>query len=324
MKNIIKHNAFGALVGLVAVVLGFSLSSAYFFTAETWGGILTVSAELGLIATGVTLLMTCREFDLSVGSNFALSAMLLALLISNDIVPSPVAILLTVLVGALIGMINGLITVKMGIPSFITTLGSYMFWRGIVLALSGGWPVTVEDMPSTLAIFGSTFGSSDFPMSIVWWGIVIIIGLVLLNNTRFGNWILATGGNRNAAWAKGVPVERVRIICFIIVGFLSALAGILQFSRLGTMSPTYGVGMELDVIAATVIGGTSLFGGKGTIIGTFFGTLLIGMLGTGLVLAGAPPYWYQAFMGIILISAVVINTKIIRRIDQDGKANFTS
>lgn len=299
----------GVILGVIAITIGFSVASPEFLTAGTWGNIVTVSAEVGLIAVGVTLLMITKEFDLSVGSNFALSAMIMATLIQNKGAPAWAAAAAALFAGTLVGWLNGFITVKTKIPSFITTLGAFMFWRGVVIALTGGWPVTLAEKPALLALFSGRLGESDFHMSFAWWAGFAFLAYMLLEHTPYGNWTLATGGKPESAFARGINTGRVRILNFALTGFLAALAGVIQLSRLESMSPTDGVGLELEAIAATVIGGTSLFGGKGTVLGTVLGTLLMGMLSTGLVLAGAPTYWFRAFIGLIIVVAVVFNTK---------------
>ena len=299
----------GVLLSLLAVCFGFTLASRQFLTLETWGNILTVSAETGLLAAGVTLLMITREFDLSIGSNFALSSMLVATLVRQQHFPPAAAILVGIAAGAAVGALNGWVTGATGIPSFITTLGAVMFWRGVVLAFTGGWPITLDEKPAFFGWLAGPIGNSEFAMSALVWLLVSFFSYVLLHHTRFGNWTFATGGKPGAAWARGIPTGRVRITCFAFAGGLAALAGIIQFARLGSMSPTDGVGLELEAISATVIGGTSLMGGRGTVLGTVLGALLMGVLATGLVLAGAPTYWFRSFVGLIIVLAVVFNTR---------------
>jgi simple sugar transport system permease protein len=298
----------GVLLSLLAVCFGFTVASREFLSFETWGNILTVTAEIGLIAAGVTLLMIAREFDLSVGSNFALSAMLVATLLIKG-VPAWIAVVAGIAVGSAVGAVNGWVTVWTGIPSFITTLGAVMFWRGVVLAFTGGWPITLDEKPGFFRILAGPIGTTEFAMSALWWIAACAGATFLLQHTRFGNWTFATGGKPGAAWARGIPTGKVRILCFALAGACAALAGIMQFARLGSMSPTDGVGLELEAIAATVIGGTSLMGGRGTVLGTALGALLMGVLSTGLVLAGAPTYWFRSFIGLIIVVAVVFNTR---------------
>jgi simple sugar transport system permease protein len=244
-----------------------------------------------------------------VGSNFALSAMLMATLVQNHHWSGGAAIAVALAAGTFIGALNGFITVRTGIPSFITTLGAFMFWRGVVIAFTGGWPITLAEAPKALLVLSGKLGESAFHSSFLWWMLAALVVYTLLEHTPYGNWTFATGGKPESAYARGIPTGRIRIFNFGLTGFLAALAGVVQLARLESMSPTDGTGMELEAIAATVIGGTSLFGGRGTVLGTVLGTILMGMLSTGLVLAGAPTYWFRAFIGLIIIVAVVFNTK---------------
>jgi simple sugar transport system permease protein len=210
-------------------------------------------------------------------------------------------------------LINGLIVTKTGIPSFITTLGAMMFWRGILLAVTKGFPI--QFFPRTLppmffALNGRFVG--QFRTSALWFlGIILLINLILVR-TRYGNAVYATGGNRDAARVLGVATNKVKLINFVISATLAGLAGCIQFARFLSIDPTRGVGLELEAIAAAVIGGTLLTGGAGNLVGTLFGVLLVGMVRSGLVQSGAPAYWYQAFVGLIVVVAVIVNTRLRR------------
>lgn len=303
----------GVLVSLCLVAGVFQFASGgLFFEIGNLGGVFALAAETGLVALGATLLIIAGEFDLSVGSTFAAAGMLFALLTTKAGVPPLAAAFLVLLLSCAIGVINGWITIRAQIPSFITTLGMLMILRGAVLGVSKGWPVSWEGEPSTFmhVISGSLSTTYEtVRLSSVWWLIFGVVAHFALFRTPFGNWLLATGGNAGAARAAGIPVNRVKISAFVVSSALAAFAGMTQFSRMGSFSPTYGEGMELDAIAAAVIGGTALTGGKGGIVGTILGTLLVSMVASGLVLAGAPVYWYRVFVGAILIAAVVINRR---------------
>ncbi len=208
-----------------------------------------------------------------------------------------------------IGLINGIITVKYKIPSFIATLGSMMFWRGILLAVTGGFAVRYWGTSSFLRVLNGHF-LGEFRTSSIWFFIVIFLLNVILVKTPYGNSTYATGGNKEAARVLGISVDKVKIINFIICAMLAGLAGCIQFARFHSVDPLRGTGMELEAIAAVVVGGTLMSGGYGNLIGTLFGVLLMGMVRSGLIMSGAPAYWYQAFIGIILILAVITNTKL--------------
>jgi simple sugar transport system permease protein len=248
------------------------------------------------------MLIISGEFDLSVGSTFSFAPFIMAALTERAGFNPSLALFMGILVGAGIGCINGVITTKVGIPSFITTLGTMMAWRGAVLLASAGFPqVYQRDLPIA-RVFAGRIG--QFPVQFIWFIGLALLMWIILENTRFGNWTFVTGGNRNAAIAMGIPVHRVKIINFMVVGGLAALAGSIQVFRMGSAYSNAGIGMELQAIGATVIGGTMLTGGSGTIIGTIMGTIIIFAVENIIVLSGAPAFWFRTFVGVIVIVAV--------------------
>lgn len=307
-----QHPEFGALAGTVIVFIGFSFAATRFLSVDSLANILTVAAELGIVSAGVTFLMISGEFDLSVGSVLGVAAMIFALTARAGW-PHIAGVLLALLASAGIGLINGVITVRTSIPSFITTLGTMMFWRGILLAVTGGFPVSYfpAGTPWMFLTLNGRF-AGQFRASALWFlGIMLLLNLVLVR-TRYGNAVYATGGNKDAARVLGVPTGRVKCVNFVISAVLAGLAGCVQFARFYSVDPMRGYGLELEAIAAAVIGGTLLTGGAGNLIGTLFGVLLVGMVRSGLVQSGAPAYWYQAFVGLIVVVAVIINTRLRR------------
>jgi len=307
-----QHPEFGAFAGTIIVFIGFSFTATRFLTADSIASILTVAAELGIVSAGITFLMISGEFDLSVGSVLGVAAMIFAMTAKAGW-PHAVGLLLALVASAGIGLVNGLIVTKTGIPSFITTLGSMMFWRGILLAVTGGFPISYfpSGTPAMFSLLNGRF-AGQFRTSALWFlGIMFLLNLILVR-TRYGNAVYATGGNRDAARVLGVATDRVKLTNFVISALLAGLAGCVQFARFFSVDPMRGVGLELEAIAAAVIGGTLLTGGAGNLIGTLFGVLLVGMVRSGLVQAGAPAYWYQAFVGLIVVVAVVVNTNLRR------------
>lgn len=305
-----RHPEFGAAAGTLLVFIGFSFTATGFLSWDSLAGVLTVAAELGIVAAGITFLMVAGEFDLSVGSSLGTAAMILALTLRAGW-PHVIGLLAALVTSAGIGVMNGIITTKTGIPSFITTLGTMMFWRGILLAVTGGFPVTYWEPSGLFTILNSRF-IGQFRTSALWFlGVVLLLNLIL-TRTRYGNAVYATGGSKEAARVLGVRVDRVKIINFVVSAVLAGLAGCIQLARFRSVDPMRGVGLELEAIAAAVIGGTLLTGGAGNLVGTLFGVLLIGMVRAGLVQAGAPGYWYQAFVGLILVVAVLVNTRLRR------------
>jgi len=310
--NFVRWPEFGALLGFLSIFLLFSIISTNFLSLVNFSAVFTVAAELGIISIGINYLVISGEFDLSVGAIFAVTPMVLALLVNTGISPY-IAFIISLFCALLIGFLNGLITLRARIPSFVTTLGMMMFWRGILLAVSKGFPISYSSNNKVLLnILNSRvlFSGMGVRMSSFWYLIIAVIFSIILVRTRYGNWVFATGGSKEVAKAMGINIERVKMINFLISSLLAGFAGCVSLARFNIVDPTLGSGLELEALSAVVIGGTFLSGGYGSIIGTFIGALLIGMVRSGLVLAGAPAYWYTAFIGIILIISVAINAKI--------------
>lgn len=300
----------GVAIALAAVFAVFGVLHPAFLTLDTFGDILTQAAELGVAAVGITFLMIAGEFDLSVGSNFAFAGLLLALLVTKHAVPAPLAVALAMGVAAAIGLLNGIITLTGRIPSFITTLGTMMLWRGLALAVTGGWPISILGASVLLDVLGGKAVYATLHISAVWWLAVTAVLSVVLGRTTYGNWVFATGGKREAARALGVPVRQVKLVNFTLAGLLAGMAGFMQFGRMGSMSPVWGDGLALEAIAAAVIGGTSLMGGTGTIVGTALGAVTMASIRFGLIMVGAPAYWYTAFLGVVIVAAVIVNVRL--------------
>ena len=298
---------FGVILAFLVLLAIFSIFSSNFLTLRNITGILTIVSELGIMAIGVAFLMIAGEFDLSVSSVYAFSGFLFVILANKY--NSPLAFVITLAIAAFIGICNGIITLRTHIPSFIATLGMQLLVRGSLLAVTGGESVSYSSdaiMPTILTRFMG-FG---FRPSHIWFIALTLIFSIILTNTRYGNWVFATGGNREVARAMGVNTNKVKVINFMLSALMASLSGCIVISRFNLANASFGTGMELEAIASAVIGGTFLTGGYGTIIGVFFGALLMGMMRTGLVMIGAPAYWYQAFVGVILIIAATINLKL--------------
>ena len=294
----------GAAAATAAAFVVFSLWADHFLTLQATSSYLTIAAELGIVALGVTLLMVAGEFDLSVGSVLGLSALLVPLLVQKG-VPPTLAILLGLLAAAAVGASSALIVTYTQAPSLIVTLGAMMFWRGVIFALTGGFPVPVQQDTPVFKLFSAQW--HGFNVSIVWLlGLVAVLSFVLLR-TPFGNWIFATGGNPEAARKTGIPTRRVKVTLFVVSSLLAALAGMIQMTRFGSVDALRGQGIELPAVAAAVIGGTRLEGGAGTIMGTAFGVITFGMIQVGLQLATVPGYFYQALVGLVLVVAVLVH-----------------
>lgn len=416
-NTLAKSPGAGGIIGFIALFIVFSLASDLFLEPRSLAGIVTTNITRGIVAIGVTFLMISGEFDLSVGSTYGAGALIFLLMMTEGIFGVttsviPAAIIALVFAGVL-GLINGLILIWTGIPSFIVTLGTLLAYRAILLVvvadgrilryadyrlpppfihfnrwllaagalalavvigymgyrlIPGAWhsfrarvagyrddPHDMRDFflassfvrfALTLAVVlgavflllqaaytnvGSAQEASVFEISffevmngqfhfvprdvnlragVMWWFILVVVFQFVLTQTRYGNHVLAVGGNPGAARAQGINVNRVKVTNFVISAMLACLAGIINVSRLSNVDPLMGNGLELEVIAASVIGGALLSGGYGSIIGAFLGVLIFGMLQTGLVLIGVDSRAFSGVIGIIIIVAVVINTAV--------------
>jgi simple sugar transport system permease protein len=271
--------------------------------------------DLGIVALGVGMLMICGEFDLSVSSVLPLSSYIFTLLLVGGANPI-LALLVALAAGAILGLVNGLIRVRTGISSFITTLGTMMFWRGVLYVWSRMAPVSIRAyVPTGSALERALTGTIGFvPVQIIWFVVFAVILGLLLHLHKFGNWIYSTGDNKEAARAMGINTNMVKTLCFVIVGVLCAFSAVMQSIRLGSFAATQGIGFELKAIAAAVVGGTSLFGGVGTMAGVFLGALTVPILENGLILMGVPVFGVGAFIGLATILFVMLNTFVERRV----------
>lgn len=304
----------GVLLALLLMGLFLSLTTSAFLTPRNLLNIGRQVSVLGIMAIGMTYLLIAAEIDLSIGSVFALSSITTGLLFLQDwgLVP---AILAGLLVGVVLGLINGLLSTLGRLPSFIATLGTLSAVRGFALIITEGQPVTVNarhgGIPEVIDQFyylgqGRLF--DQIPMQLVFFALIIVITWIVLSQTTFGFRLYAVGGNPKAARVSGIRVHAVKIYSFVIMGFLSAVAGILSLAFLpSAQAGRTGVGVELDVIAAAVVGGAALSGGEGTVPGTVLGVLIIGVLKNGLILLGISPFWQEAIVGIVIIIAVGID-----------------
>lgn len=297
----------------IALFVLFNVLSGGVFASSDVIGIMAIStSELGIVVLGVALLMICGEFDLSVGSVSAVGALIAATLYQLGLNPF-LATAIAVGGGMGTGAVNGLVTVKFGIPSFIVTLGALMAWRGFVTLVTGGLSVIFrvrETSPAFFSVLQGHVGRVSAPL--VWFVVTAIILGLLLHFHRFGNHVFATGGNKEAARAMGINTNKTKVICFMTVGGLAAFSGIMQIARSRGFQAAQGTGMELTAIAAAVVGGTSLYGGVGSIVGAVLGVLIIIFLQFGLIMARVPGFWYKLILGVIII-AVVIANKILEQ-----------
>lgn len=280
----------------------FSATSPVFLTAGNLLNIVNQTALVTIMAMGVALVIITAEIDLSVGSNLALSGVCAALFMKNVANNWLLAALVALVVGSLVGLLNGILTVKVRIPSFLVTLGTLSAARGITLLITGTSPVLVLN-PTFWSVFaeGSVAG---VVAPILWTLLVVAVVWITLHYGVYGRRLFATGGNLAAANYSGINTDRVKTYAFVISGLLAGLAGTIVAARGHAIRPDVGAGVELDVLAAVILGGVSLFGGKGKIYGAILGSLIIGMLNNGLVLLGVDPSIQLTIKGALIVVAV--------------------
>lgn len=277
------------------------------------GLLLKSMAVIGVMAVGVGVLMVAGEFDLSVGSAMTFTAIVMATFV-QDGVNVWLAMIICIAMGIGIGLINGLITLKFAIPSFITTLGGLLFYKGAVLIYHGATSLRFAPTDAFKSTFTHDFlvGQVKVSMLFVWLVIVAIIFSLILHRHKLGNHFFAVGGGERAANAIGVNVFKTKMIAFAICGGCAAFAGVLGTTRVLSVQPGQGAGMELQAIAACVIGGFALKGGRGSILGAFLGAAFIYTISDILILMRLPGYYLDAFIGIFLVLAVIINQRFAR------------
>ncbi|MDG4877365.1 ABC transporter permease [Mesorhizobium sp. WSM4935] len=317
IQRLIARPEFGPLVLLVVELVVFWGINPDFLSPQNISNILAFTVELGLIALAMTLLMTSGEFDLSVGSLFGFSPVLMWTLYNGGVTSLELGLLVALIVAALIGLVNGWFVTQLKIPSFLVTLGMLLVVRGSALFITDGFPQrTWSAEGSWLAnILVGDFYVGPFRIyaSLFWFiGAAIILGYVL-TQSRTGNWIQAAGGNPNAARARGVNVNRVKVGLFILSAVMASLAGVISSLRTSAANPNSGTGYELEVIAMVVIGGTALTGGRGTIIGTVLGILILRVMRNGIVLIGVPGLAYNIFIGAIILGMMALHSWLERR-----------
>jgi ribose transport system permease protein len=305
--------AFGALLILFVV---FSFASPYFFTFDNVVGILIATAVNGLLAIGVTFIIITGGIDLSVGTVMTLSSVMAAVFVKRWGLPVPLGILAAILMGTFAGFLNGIMVSKMKLPPFIATLGMLNVARGLALVITELSPIyfpyeTGWDRIAMGSVLGSIIPGFDIPNGVlIMFGAAIVAGLIL-SKTVIGRYTFAIGSNEEAARLSGVNVVLWKTAIYALGGLFVGIGGVVIASRLNSAQPSLGLGYELDAIAAAVIGGVSLSGGEGTIVGTIIGAFIISVLTNGLRILSVPQEWQIVVTGLIIILAVYLD--ILRR-----------
>ncbi|HHF3174676.1 TPA: ribose ABC transporter permease [Vibrio alginolyticus] len=298
-----------SLIALIFLIVVVSFLNPNFFTVDNILNILRQTSVNAIIAVGMTLVILTAGIDLSVGSVLALCGAFAASMIALE-VPVLVAVPTALVAGAALGAISGIIIAKGKVQAFIATLVTMTLLRGVTMVYTEGRPISTgfTDTADAFAWFGTGY-ALDIPVPVWLMVVVFAAAWYLLNHTRFGRYVYALGGNESATRLSGINVDRVKIGVYAICGMLAALAGIIVTSRLSSAQPTAGMGYELDAIAAVVLGGTSLMGGKGRIMGTLIGALIIGFLNNALNLLDVSSYYQMIAKAVVILLAVLVDNK---------------
>lgn len=316
LQRVIAAPEFGPFVLLVGEIVVFTALSPAFLSAGNISNMLAFTPELGMITLGMTLLMTSGEFDLSVGSVFGFAPIVMWTFFNAHIAPLEIGFLVAMVIAALIGFANGWFVTRLKIPSFLVTLGMLLIVRGTALYVTDGFPQRTWNATSPLTrIIVGEFRIGDLRIyaSLLWFILFAVILGYVLTESKAGNWIQAAGGNPEAARARGVRVTHTKMALFILTAVISAYAGITSSIRVSAANPNSGTQYELEVIAMVVIGGTALSGGRGTIIGTVIGVLILRMMRNGIVLIGVPGLAYNIFIGAIILGMMALHSWLERR-----------
>ncbi|EHH08458.1 ABC transporter permease [Mesorhizobium amorphae] len=322
-KLLLEGRAFFALI---AIIIVFSLLSPYYFSVANFLTMASHVAIFGILAVGMLLVILNGGIDLSVGSTLGFSGVIAGFLMQGvqltalGVILYPpvwvVAVLVCVL-GALVGLVNGVLIAWLKVPAFVATLGMLYVVRGAALLMTNG--LTYNDLGGKPELGNTGFewlGFNrllDIPVGVLVMAVIALIGSIILNRTAFGRWLYASGGNERAAELSGVPVKRVQVSVYMLSGICASVAGLILSSELTSAGPTAGTSYELTAIAAVVIGGAALTGGRGNIRGTLVGAFVIGFLSDGLVIIGVSAYWQTVFTGAVIVLAVLLNAIQYRR-----------
>ncbi len=291
------------LMGLLILCIFFSAATESFLTQRNLLNIATQTSVAVIVAIAETYIIASGCIDLSVGSGVAFSGLIAATAMKAGM-PVPLAMLLALMTGMMLGAVNAFVITVLGIVPFIATLGTNSIFRGIVLVVMDGVPMSGLKSEFTWIGSGKLFGW--LPWAVVFMAVIAVVMAILLKKSKFGRYVYAIGSNEQAAFLSGIPVKKIKVMNYIISGALVAFAGMLLAARVSSAAPTAGELYETNAIAASVIGGASLTGGKGSIAGTIVGAFIIGVLSNGLNLIGLNYFWQQVAIGVVIIAAVFL------------------
>jgi ribose transport system permease protein len=294
---------FLAFASLLVIFIVFAIASPNFLTYGNVLAILYSTVVIGTLALGTTFVIITGGIDLSIGTGMALCAVMSGVIIVNLGIPLLLGVLGTILFGGLIGLINGINVAILKIPPFIATLAMMLVAQGLALVLSHSTPIYFNDVPAYSKLSRGNL-IPNFPNAVIILAVVAVIAGVLLNKTILGRYTYSIGSNEDATALSGIDVRKWKIVVYSFAGLFTGLAGVMISARLGSAQPATGMGYELQAIAAVVIGGTSLAGGKGSIVGTVIGALIISVLNNGLQIMSIPQEWQNVILGCVILVAV--------------------
>lgn len=301
------------VIAIMLMTIMFSGLNANYFTAKNFVTIMQQATLNGILAIGMTFAIITGGIDLSIGCTFAVVIVTVGKMTVAGLNPF-LAIIIGIILGALMGAFNGILVTKLKLQPFIATLGTMSAYRGIAYVITGGWPVL--NIPNNFRALLNTKLVGGISVAVIVFIVLAVVATIILRKTRFGNYIYAIGGNTEAAKLSGVNVHSTTIKAYAITGACAAIAGMVMLASLGTGEPTAGTGYELDAIAAAAIGGTRMSGGKGTILGTVLGVILLAALKVGLIVLNVDTFWQYIVTGIIILIAAYFE------FIQEGVSNF--
>jgi ribose transport system permease protein len=303
-KKIVITTEMTLLFVFAGVVIVFTILSRYFFTLDNFMKIGLYTAQMGVLSTGMTMALLSGGLDISVGSMMALVGMVCATQLERGTGAFP-TVLLGLAVGALCGILNGVIITKGRVNAFITTLGTMTIFRGMALIYSSGKTILITNMAYN--IIGRHYLLGVVPIPLLIMVIMFVLSAWILKYTTFGRRVYSVGGNEQASYLAGIPVEKTRFLVYVIIGVCGGMGGIMLSSQSGAGIPSAAGTINMEVISAVILGGTSLSGGKGKITGTILGVLILSTLGNGLNMLSVPSFYQEVIRGIVLIAAVVFD-----------------
>jgi simple sugar transport system permease protein len=295
----------GLLIGVIILFVLLTFIAPNFLSSRNLLNVLRAMSFTGMIACGITFVIISGDIDISVGSATAFASSVLGVLAITHGWPLWLAVTYVLVQGAVIHIVAALIRVKLNVPSFVVTLAMFMSLRGAARVITGAWSIT--PFPESFNYWGQGSVAGVIPVPVVFMFAIFLVFYFLSTRTVYGRSVYSVGGNEEAAKLSGIPITRIRIITWALTGFLAALSGIILSSRISAGSSKIAMGMEFEVIAAVIIGGTALSGGHGSIIGTFLGVIFIGLLRNGMILMGIDPFAQEVASGLIILFAVLIS-----------------